>query len=485
MANAGGVLGNDPMMKRSVESAKMLPYWDLIDAVMGGIDTMKTLLPKFPDEDNTDYALRQQLCKFTNVTSDVIESLAAKPFEREVELVETETLKVPAEMRALEENVDGAGNNLTVFASQVFGKGIANGLAWIFVDFDKSNPNIKTLADYKAAGLRPYWSHVLARNILDAESTVIGGSEFLTYIKIFEPGRKNHIREFTRSSDGVVVWKLYEQRETIHVETKSLFHEIDRGVLSIKQIPLVPFVAGKRDGRTWFVKPSMQAAVELQRTLFYQESGVEYAKHLTAYPMLAGNGVAPELDEQKKPKKLRTGPNRVLYAPPNAAGHSGNWSYIEPNAESLKFLASDVSETIRQLRELGRQPLTAQSGNLTTVTTTVAAGKSKSAVKQWALILKDMLENAFVITTEFLATVEYDPEVNVYDEFDEFLDGKDLDTLTEARKNRDLSQKTYWSELVRRNVLRPDFSSESEEQRLLDETPDDNMPDGTDVTPDA
>ena len=137
----------------------------------------------------------------------------------------------------------------------------------------------------------------------------------------------------------------------------------------------------------------------------------------------------------------------------------------------------DRQETIRQLRELGRQPLTAQSGNLTTVTTQVAAGKSKSAVRQWAILLKDALENAMLLTCKWLGIdpATYDPDVSVYIEFDEFLDGKDLDTLNTAREKRDISQLTYWDELQRRNVLSPDFKADLEAQRLLDEIPGDGM----------
>jgi len=109
------------------------------------------------------------------------------------------------------------------------------------------------------------------------------------------------------------------------------------------------------------------------------------------------------------------------------------------------------------------------------VTTAVAAGKARSAVSAWALMLKDALENAFVITAKWMG-IEYDPEVNVFTEFDNILEGDvDLTALAQARQNGDLSRETYWLELQRRKVLSPEFNAEIEIQRLLDEIPSDNL----------
>ena len=98
-------------------------------------------------------------------------------------------------------------------------------------------------------------------------------------------------------------------------------------------------------------------------------------------------------DEQGQPKPLSVGPAKVLYAPPDGAGNSGSWAYVEPSAQSLTFLAGDIKETKQDLRELGRQPLTA-TANVTVINSAMAASKAKSAVGAWAIGLKDALENA-------------------------------------------------------------------------------------------
>lgn len=474
---------DDPMMKRDADSAYMLPYWEKIDAIIEGIEGMRNAggayLPRFNDESDSEYQARLKMTKMTNVFRDIVEDLSSKPFQEEAKICEDDGQPVPPELEEFEENVDGSGNNLSAFANDVFFNGIAGAVDWIMIDYPKRDPNIRTVAEMKAAGMRPSWSRVLGRNVLCAKSIKVNGAETLTYIKIYEPGSPDHIREFLRDpATGAVSWRLWVKTETVNNETGSRFAIEDEGQITIDVIPMVPFATGRRDGIRFRWLPALKDAADLQIELYQQESGLKFAKNLTAYPMLAANGIRPLLESDgKTPKRISVGPNRVLYAPPDGNGNVGNWAYLEPSASSLTFLQNDVKDTIEQLRELGRQPLTAQSGNLTVITTAVAAGKANSAVKQWALMLKNALENAIVITCKWLGIPPetYDAEVFVYTDFEETSDGKDVDALDKARERKDISRETYWSELQRRGILSPEFDHEREEERLLEEMPGDGV----------
>lgn len=471
----------DPLLTRSKDSAAMLPYWDLTDDLIEGAAAVKVnpmYLPQFPNEDESTYKLRLCLTKYTNVYGDIVESLASKPFEEEVSLIKEKEKEPPEPIKNFLEDVDGAGNNLTVFAGGVFFAGINSAIHWIFVDNPKIDRSvIRTVADAKKAGIRPFWSHVLGRNVLKATTQIVGGTEQLVYIKIFEPGEPNHVRIFTREG-ATVTWELWEETDSIqNAETQSRYKKIDGGPLGIDRIPLVPFVTGRRDGRSFKIHPPMRAAADTQIELYQQESGLKFIKNMAAYPMLAANGLNPVVDATGKPLPLALGPMRVLYGKPDNNGNHGTWSILEPSATSMKFLADDIGTTTQNLRELGRQPLTAQSGNLTVITTAVAAGKAASAVGAWALLLKDALENALVITAQWLG-VQYDPQVNVYTEFDNFMDSDaDKNTLIEMRKNGDLSRETLFFEMKRRSVLSPEFDAEDEMERILEETPGDGEED--------
>lgn len=482
----GSITTDEDLCARDIASTWMLPYWNLVDDITTGYDAVKSAgtkyLPMFPDELSADYDYRLALTEFTNVYRDIVESLAGKPFEEEITLIvdkndDGSETPPPTEIEDFIENVDGAGNNLTSFAAATFFNGINATIDWIYVDFPKADPSVKTKADEIAKNIRPFWSHVLGRNILEAKSEVIGGAETLVYLRILEPGFPEHVRVFERSADGVVMFSLFEKM--VQPGGRSKFILIDNGVITIGVIPLVPFVTGRREGRTFKFFPAMRDAADLQIQLYQQESGLKFAKTMTAYPMLAANGIAPPKDAQGNPKKLSVGPNRVLYAPYDGQGRPGEWAYLSPDAECLKFLKDDIKETMDQLRDLGRQPLTAQSGNLTVITTAFAAGKSRSAVSAWAMRLKDTLENAMVLTCMWLniTTDKYEPQISIFDEFDDFTtdQASDLTALNNMRTARDLSQTSLWREMKRRNVLIAEFDAVQEKSALLDEAPTDPM----------
>jgi hypothetical protein len=474
----------DVMEKRDPDSAYMLTYWDNVDAVLDGIEGMKLrasdFLPRFRSEEDEDYKFRCQSAVMTNVYRDIAESLAGKPFEQPVMLVSDENADappVPDPIKDFVYNVDGSGNNLTVFASQTFFNGINHAIDWIMVDYAKGPETPVTMEQARTMGLRPYWTHILGRNMLAVRSKMVGSDEVLTYAKILEPGEPDHIREIERFDSfdergnlvTVVEWRLW-QKNTKERE----YVQVDSGNISIGEIPLVSFYTGRREGRQWRFDPPMRAAVELQIQMFKQESGLEYACNLTAYPMLAANGIMPPQGRDGKPEtKVAVGPNRVLWSPPRPdGGPAGSWGYVEPNAESLKFLEARIESTERRLRELGRQPLTASSSNITVITAAVAAGKAKSAVKAWALMLSNTLENALLLTAKWMA-VDYDPTVHVFAEFDDWMEGEDLDALDKARERRDISHETYCEELLRRGVLSSNFTIERERERLLEDVPSD------------
>lgn len=448
--------------------AKMVPYLNKVRIFIEGAESVASagvdLLPKLPGETSAQYTFRLSCSKFTNIYADIVDSLAAKPFEEEIKLAGQSQ---PQEILDFIENVDGDNNNLTVFAAQYFYNGINDAISWIFVDYPNPTETIRTRAEARAAGLRPFWSIVLALNVLEARVKTINGNVVLSYIRVLEPGDPNHVRVFERQEDGRIEWRLHKIENNI----PSL---VDEGVLSIDVIPFVPFITGRRDGKSFYIVPPLKGAVTLQEVLYRQESALEYAKTMTAFPMLSASGVSPQKGPDGNPLPITVGPQTVLYAPRDGNGDAGSWSYIEPNAGSLKFLADDLKETKQDLRELGKQPLTAQAG-LTVITTAYAAGKSRSAVKQWGLALKDALENALVITSKWL-NLDYDPEVSVYDDYDD-LSEEDFNSVLEMRKNGDISQQTVWTEAKRRGILSAEFTPDEETQALLEETPNETTDD--------
>jgi len=445
----------------SADWRAMSGYWEKVDAIVNGRDSMieagEEYLPKFPNETRNDYAFRLKTAKFTNVYRDILEGLAQKPFAHEVMINES----APNALKELAEDVDGRGNHLHVFAAETFFAGINKAVDWILVDYTRTE-GARTVEQERASGARPYWVHIPADAVLEVASEVIQGREQLIKVRILE--EKGRVRTFERT-DGNVTWKVETE------QGEGVWAVEDEGIVTLGEIPLVPFVTGRRRGKKWQFQPAMRDAADLQVELYQQETNLKHIKTMTCFPMLAGNGVQPDM-EGGKPKAVPVGPNAVLYAPPNADGNHGTWEWIGTDAATLNFLAADVQTTTKELREIGRQPLTAQSGNLTVITTAFAAQKGNNAVQAWALQLKDALENAMRLTAAWMS-ISADVEVTVFTDFGiEDMDDRAPEHLLKAREIGDLSATTLREEFKRRGILGPEFDEENEvTERLLLELP--------------
>ena len=481
---------------QSSDALAMAPYLDKVAAIMGGTEAMRAAgekyLPKFPNESDLDYKFRRSNAKFTNIFGDIVDTLAAKPFAEEIEITGAGPLLEP-----LLEDIDGQGNHVHVVAGVVFHAGVSDAITWILVDHLNGVGTGATIAEERAAGSRPVWVHVPHSNVLAVYSEVVAGREIITHARLLEVssersgpwGEKTveRVRVYDRAvvrdeatgravSASPATWGLYEERQVDAVSARKEWVPVAEGVITIGVIPLVPLITGRRRGSAWSVRPPLLAAADLQIEHFQQESGLKHSIALNNFTMLAGNGVQPPIGPDGKTETAPVGPMTVLYAPPSGDGRHGEWTWLQVETAGLEFAAKHIAAIEAQIRELGRQPLTAQSGNITTITAAFAGDKAHTVIEAWAINAKDALERALGLTEMWLGETAA-PEVEIKTDF--ALDLKDDDgsaDLIEARKNGDLSQDTLWSELKRRGKLSANFDADEERKRLLAEAPGDLTP---------
>lgn len=484
----------------SSDYAAMETYWSQVETIMGGAPAMRaageTYLPKFPNESQADYDYRRQNARFTNIYADVITSLSGKPFGEEIALADG----TPDRIQVLAEDIDGRGNHLSVFAAETFFDGLNDAVSWILVDYTRAIPRADgqrlSIADERAQGVRPYWVRIPAKRMLAVYSDVVRGAEVITHARVredvvmregWDEVSIERVRVFDRApiyalaadgteTDQVVdygpaTFEVYERTtETVGRRSKTSWNLVDEGPVTLGVIPLVPFITGRRIDGGWRFVPPLQGVADLQVEHFQQETALKSIKELTAFPMLTGNGVQPDM-EGGKIRPVPVGPRSVLYAPPPAEGTPGKWEFIEPNAQSLKFLADEIKATEAQMRELGRQPLAVTTG-ITVVAAAFASQKATSVLQAWAYGLKDALEQCLKLTADWLS-LGVEPEISWnLDDLDLTDDDKGPASLMEARKNGDLSRETLWEEFRRRGLLAADFDAEEEADRLDAEAPD-------------
>lgn len=448
----------------------MQPDLRLVGDIMGGARKIRAAgeryLPRYEGETRAEYDRRLKCAPWRPEFKDAVRSLASKPFEKPVTLRGT----VPPPIAEIAEDVDLRGNDLTRFAAGVFEDAVANGLAAIMVDFP-ALPAGSTVADEKAAGARPYWVHVRGETIIAAYSEMQGGREVLTHVRL---------REFATIQDGYGEreverirvletdhWELWEKIPNAR-QGEARYRIIEGGPMSIGGgPPLALFCTAPRSG-TYRVRPPLADLADMQIELYRAMSRQDEVLTFSGSPMLAGIGFAPEKNDTAA-RTVEVGPKRVLFAPAAIDGGRTGWEFVQPDAANIKEIREQVGSIIEDMRRLGMQPLTPKSGNVTATATSVEAAKAHSTVESWALAFKDALEQAFVLTCAWLKLPPM-IEVEVHTDFAvSATDQVPLDALDKARARKDISARTYWSELKRRNVLSADFDADAEEQAVAEE----------------
>jgi hypothetical protein len=468
----------------SSDYASIKDELDIVNAILGGAPAMraagKKYLPQYSDETAADYKVRLSKAPFTNIYGDILRNLASKPFSKPVQLDQG----TPQNIVDLIEDVDGRGNSLHVFAADVFQDGIAKGVDWIFVDYPQV-PATATLADERAIGARPYWVHIPAERVVAVYSDFVEGEEIINHMRIYEPhlervGFGEVLTERVRILDRAKIETVSEAGQPVvsYAPATSTVWELQQDIerisppkwvviegplaITVGVIPIVPFITGDRCGSGWAIRSPIADLAELQAHEYRLESSLDHVLDMTAFPMLAGNGVAPPTNEQGAPIVVPVGPCAVLFAPPSSDGKHGEWKWIEPASHSITACAAHLDTTRKEMRELGLQPLLPKTGNLTATASALAAAKAHSAVQAWALTLEEALEEALELSALWLGQ---DVEITVHVHTD-FGSGTEMPTelsaITDMRRDNDLSQDTLWTEMKRRGILSDDFDAETE-----------------------
>ena len=490
---------NDPSQE-STECRAMKGDIERIADIMDGLDAIRmkknAYLPRYEGEGVAQYDRRARSAPWRPEFEDALRTLASKPFGKPIAIKNPENVDVkivgvldePTKTRSngLVDDIDGRGNNLTVFAHEWFGKGIAFGLHAILVDYPDMSPGdqivsgdegtsaapARTVADEQAAALRPYWVHIQAKDLIALYTEVVNGKETVVHMRFRETVvTRNGFAEKTAQRIRVFepgIWQLWEQQnQSAPGKSGTIWSKIEegqirRGPQGKTDIPVVLFYTGERVGEMQ-VRPPLAQLAHMQIELFRALSREEEILTFAGSPMLKGVGLGPPKDGSS----IAVGPGIVLWAPAGN-GVATDWAFIQPDAANIQEVRSKVASIQDDMRRIGMMPMTQPSGNPTATGQSIDAAKAHSAVKAWALGLNDAIEQAMKFTAEWLG-IDDAIKTEISTDFSVGNPQFPLTALAAARVARDISQGTFWAGLQRYDVLPADFDPEREAVALGEE----------------
>lgn len=438
----------------------MAATWPKITALLGGTPAMraaaKTYLPQQPKEDDDDYAYRKETSTLFPAFERTCGVMAGKPFSKEL------TMKsIPASVEALLADVDGQGRSLHTFASDVFSESaIEYGFGGILVDFTMTEEGEapRTVAEEKAAGVRPYWVHIKKDQIIGYKAQNRGGTMVLTQLRISETAQVDDGEFGTTDKQRVRVfwedrWALYEK-----AADGADWPKIDEGVLTLGRIPFVP-IYGVRSAFMEGFSPLL-ALADLNIKHWQQQSDQDDSTRFARKRMVVFTGIT-DADQ------MTIASNYAIQLPPNADA-----KVVQGSAESVTVGRAELTALEQQMIQTGAELLVATPGQRTATEASNDAEANKSMLQSIAENFEDALDAVLQLTADWLKAGEGGKIQLFKDYAANSLSDASAQLVLSMSMQGLITKETALKEMQRRAVLSPDLDVTSEVELASSQAPD-------------
>lgn len=439
----------------------------LCRSLLGGTAAMvaagKTWLPQHPGESDGNFHVRLTGNTLTHFLEQAVSKATNRIMAKEIGLTD-----IPPEIELLLEDIDLQGRDLNAFSMDVLKSAFADGVTYILCD----KPNaaeVKTVADEKAAGIRPYAIHVQSCCLLEPMSEIINGIRTLTRVRIMEctmvpDGKwgyteKEHVRVLIRQPNGLITYEIHEEQERQGTIGKE-WVVIEEGATAMKRIALVPVYTN----RVGYMEglPPFQATAELNLEHWRSKSEQLHALSWGRFAMVKATGVSDEWVPN-------IGPSIVLRSSdPDAdfglvectgAGLDQGWKHLEGITAQI-----DTASANLRVENGGRVSATAAA---------LDSEEGCAGLKAVAESFGDSLELMLSYFAEMMGLDSAntgDVEVNS-DMGSRHGSDTGMQELGKMRAMGDISRASYIKSMIWRNELQPDFDIDANNEEIGMEGP--------------
>ena len=443
--------------------------WVIVDALMGGTKAMRKagtkFLPKWPKEEQDAYDSRLKASTLLPAYSETVQNMTGRVFAEPIGLGD----KVPEPIKEYSTNIDRQGNNLQVWAQNLFSGGLSHGLCHVLVDYPQTaapdgTTSVVTKADEIAAGVRPYAIIIRPEQVLGWKSESAGGEHVLSQFRFMESVEEadpdnefvtkavNQVRVLERS-----LWTTYRKVKTDGGKEEWQVHET--GVTTLDKIPLATFYT-KRTGFMTATPPLMELA-HLNIKHWQSQSDQDNILHIARVPMLAVIGI----DDEKW--ELKVGTSTATKLP-----REGDMKWVEHTGKAIDSGRQSLQDLIDDMRIAGAKLLHKEKqATKTAAQAEEEAAQEMSPLETMAGQLEDCLDQVLQLFAEWMKLGE-GGNCQVNGNFDvDYAPETTLPLLKGMVDSGYLSQETLFKEVQRRGVLNGDLKWDEEKAKIAEQGP--------------
>lgn len=444
---------------QSPEVVEMAKNWPIAEALLGGTVAMRaagqTYLPKWPNEEQPSYNTRLGVATLFPAFGRTIGVMSGKPFSKQLTLADD----VPAKIKTWCDDADQQGNNLHSFSAVVMAEALGFGICGVLVDYPKVGDTVRTQADERAAGVRPYLVFVRHAQILGWKSERAAGVTRLTQLRMAETKEVPDGEFGVKTEPRVRVlepgkWSVYMPG----AKAEDDWTLEEGGTTTLTVIPFVPFY-GKKLGLMWGKSPLLDLAY-LNVKHWQSQSDQDTILHVARVPILAIIGA-------EEGTALTVGASTAVRLPMQAdmkfVEHTG--AAIDAGAKSLEALESQMITTGAELLVIkpGEQKSATQSNN--------EAEANKSDLQRIVESFEDSIDQVLQLMADWVGEAQ-GGHASLFKDFGAAtLTDASAQLIVSMQQGGLITKETALREMQRRGMLAADIDPEKELAAVEEEGP--------------
>lgn len=346
----------------------------------------ETYLPKFAQEDSDDYDRRKKKAVLFNAVKRTCEGLTGMIFRTDPAL----EADVPQELAQDWENIDLTGRHAAVFLKDVTKDAIYDGHTCVHVDMPATEGQFRSARQERAAGVRPYWIHVLKEDVMSVRWEVIAGQPTLTQV-VYRESATKPVGVFGQTTAErykvlrIGSFETWEKQEG--AGGKDTFVLVDFGAVSLDYIPFF-FLYTNRVGFAESVPPMIDLAYE---NIDHWQTRNEHKESLSRarIPMPFFAGFEDD---------VKWGPNYSIHTP----NENAKASMLESSGAALDASRQDLLDCEARMAALGLAMLVRETRSAETAEAKrLDAGQEDSQLATFARGIGDGAEACLQATADY------------------------------------------------------------------------------------
>jgi hypothetical protein len=431
----------------------MASPWPMIDALMDGTISMrdagKAFLPQFPQESEDSYKMRRETAVLHPVFKRTVLVNASRPFSRPMKVGD----KTPAKVIEWTEDVDLQGTPLAAFSNQVMGACLSKGMFGVLVEFPKAT-DVKTQAQEKAVGARPYCVRYPANSVLGWRASNLSGGLKLSQLRLLETAEVEDGAYGLKTVEQVRLlepgkWATYQKDEK-----NDTWVLIEEGVTTVDFIPFV-FFYGIRKAFGIGISPLLDLA--FQNVEHWQSaSDQQTILHVARVPILFAKCFGDA--------KLVIGANSAAMTD----NENGELTYVEHTGAAIEAGSKSLLDLEDRMRTTGAELISLKPGFATATEISSDGEATKSLLQQICENFEESIEQVLNYMAAWVK-LEQTAEVELFKDFG-VASNTDPSALSGAKNAGAISAQTHFEELQRRDVISQDRNWDDEQKRIAADT---------------